>query len=67
MKDKDDDEDDDSEDDDTSSESNGHPIDFSSEGERDFYGSNHDQDVYEIEWQLDLVPKRVVPKDKEPA
>jgi len=43
---------------DLSSEENG-PIAFSDED----YDDGHKEDVYEIEWELDLVPKRVVPKD----
>lgn len=69
----DDDEDDESESDEDdidlssdSSEMNGRPVEFTDEeAEVDPYEPHHkagDEDVYEIEWELDLVPKRVVPK-----
>ena len=41
------------------------PINFSEDEENDFFDDRIDpigDDVYEIEWELDLVPKRVVPK-----
>ena len=74
MDDEDDDDDDDeseSDEDDIdlssdSSEMNGRPAEFTEEeDEVDPYEPHHkagDEDVYEIEWELDLVPKRVVPK-----
>ena len=65
--DSDDDENEEKADYDEDSDENGSsPVDISSDGEAQFFNEREDplDGPYEIEWQLDLVPKRVVPKQK---